>query len=91
MRPNHYDRNSGFNPAVVRDLLLGLTISPEIEARLRVPAARLEQWVRELADRLEERYSLESAGRSPAEAGVSAPCAKSAKLSAGEIRFLLEG
>lgn len=79
MRRHHYESGPAFNPEAVQKLLLGLTVSAETGDRLGVPAFRLQQWVRELAERLGDA--------APAPRARPEDCGR--LLSAGEIRFLL--
>ena len=84
MKTQYNEHNTGFNPVVVKDLLLGMTVSPETGARLGVPAARLEAWLRELAESLDDKRRPAPPARHPARRDDNAW-----KLSAGELNFLL--
>ena len=84
MKTYHCEHNYGFNPEVVRNLLLDISITSETGDRFGVPAARLERWLQELAHRLDVEHRTTARTRLPI-------ALNSRRLNAGEIHTLLDG
>jgi hypothetical protein len=91
MNIGYYEPHADINPALLKELLLELSVSPETGTRLGVPEAQLEKWLRELAAHLSDWPCLAGASKHPEEAGWSSSYENGRLLSAGEISFLLHG
>lgn len=91
MDRGYYEPNADINPALLRELLLGISVSPDIGMRLGVPVDQLEQWLRDLADRVDDRPRFMGESGCRERAGWMLPRQGGGLLSAGEISFLLEG
>ncbi|CAK7010840.1 MAG: hypothetical protein DELT_02077 [Desulfovibrio sp.] len=86
MTIDYYEPNDDFNPGLVSELLLEISVAPETGARLGVPAAQLEVWLCELAGRLNDgAYAA-----CPVPSRKYADCGRRV-LSLEEVCFLLEG
>ncbi len=75
--------SSLFDVSIIKEFLLNIKISDEVGEELGVSPGQLEEWMHELAFRLEEILSVSPRCRS---ASVM-PCEM--KLSAEELHFLL--
>lgn len=91
MKTGYYEPKPDIKPALLRELLLGLSVSPEIGARLGVPVEQLEQWLRDLAGHVNGRSCPMRVTKYPKRAGRARQRPNGRVLSAGEISFLLNG
>lgn len=80
------ETSADFKTGAVKEVLRGITISEATGERLGVDPARLECWMRQLAERLDDMPLAV-----PRETEPFGGVPPGGRLSAGELRFLLDG